>query len=267
VAAEALGPENVLGIAMPADSSPPDELENARDLADRLGIELCVIPLGEVSAAIVRGLDELLCRQPAPESAEPAEAHEARVRATLLWTAAARLGYVPLATGNKSELAIGATTLFGDMAGAFAPLKDCPKSMVYRLALVRNARGQVISDRILGRAPSVQVDRNHTLPGYNILDPIVERYLERGYAVEDLVEQGFDPAIVRGVLQLVDNAELKRRQAPPGPKISSRAFGQDLRMPITNEWRPFRADEAELLPPEAQPDAWPPAQPAGVGEG
>jgi len=120
---------------------------------------------------------------------------------------------------------------------------------------------------VIERTPTIKLDESTSLPSYGVLDPIVERYLERGYAVEDLVEAGFDPATVRGVLQLVDNAELKRRQAPPGPKISSRAFGQDLRMPITNAWRPFRADEAELIPPGTQTDAWPPAQHAGVGEG
>ena len=196
-----------------------------------------------------------------------ADALDTRARAAVLWTIYDQLGHLPLATGNKSELSIGSAALYGDMAGAFAPLKDCSKSLLYRLADLRNRRGRVIPQRVIERTPTIKLDESTSLPSYGVLDPIVERYLERGYAVEDLVEAGFDPATVRGVLQLVDNAELKRRQAPPGPKISSRAFGQDLRMPITNAWRPFRADEAELIPPGTQTDAWPPAQHAGVGEG
>jgi NAD+ synthase (glutamine-hydrolysing) len=264
VAAEAVGPENVLGVAMPSSTSPEEELEDARALATALGIELRVAPIDAVTQVVERVVSPALEARASPDIAD---ALEARARAAVLWTIFDQQGNLPLATGNKSELSIGLAALNGDMAGAFAPLKDCSKSLLYRLAQLRNARAPVIPQRVLDRTPTIKLDEATSLPSYAVLDPIVERYLERGYAVDDLVEAGFDPAIVRGVLQLVDNAELKRRQAPPGPKISSRAFGQDLRMPITNEWRPFRADEAEILPPEAQPDPWPPAQPAGVGDG
>jgi NAD+ synthase (glutamine-hydrolysing) len=235
---------------MPAPGSPDDELHDARDLAERLGIDFHVIPLEGVTASVERGLGRLLDEESMPDTAE---ALDARTRATLLWAVADRLGRVPLATGNKSELAIGAAALFGDMAGAFAPLKDCPKTLVYKLAHVRNARGPVIPERTLTRTPSAQRDEKHTLPPYDVLDPIVERYLERGQALEELEADGFDPAVVRGVLQLVDDAEFKRRQSPPGVKVTTRAFGQDLTMPITNAWRPFRADEAELIAPGAEP--------------
>jgi NAD+ synthase (glutamine-hydrolysing) len=254
VAADALGPENVLGIAMPA-SSPDAELEDARELARRLGIGFHVIPLDDVTASMERGLGRLLDEESLPGSRE---ALDARARAMLLLTVADRLGYLPLATGNKSELSIGSAALFGDMAGAFAPIKDVPKTLLYRLARLRNQRDPVIPVDIIERTPTVQDDDLHALPDYELLDPIVQRYLERGESLDQLVAAGFDPAIVRGVLQLVDDAEFKRRQTPPGVKITSRAFGQDLSMPIANSWRPFAADEAALIEPgaEAGPPPW-----------
>jgi NAD+ synthase (glutamine-hydrolysing) len=250
VVAEALGGENVLGIAMPAPDSPPAELEDAGELARLLGIDFHVIPIADVTAAVERGLGSLLERESAPGAAE---ALQARTRATMLWAVADRLGHIPLATGNKSELSIGSAALFGDMAGAFAPIKDVPKTLVYRLAELRNSRGEVIPQRILDRTPSAQGDDKIALPDYSVLDPIVQRYLERGQALDELVGLGFEPDIVRGVLQLVDDAEFKRRQTPPGVKITTRAFGSDLSMPITNSWRPFHAEEAELVAPDAEP--------------
>jgi NAD+ synthase (glutamine-hydrolysing) len=265
VAAEALGPENVLAVAMPSPRSPDYELEAARELAEALGIELQVIPLDRITASVEGQLVPILHGQP---RADTVDALDARTRAAILWTLFDQLGHLPLATGNKSELSIGSAALYGDMSGAFAPLKDCSKSLLYRMARLRNALGPVvIPERILERTPTIQLDEATSLPSYDVLDPIVERYIEHGYSVEDFEAAGFDPTIVRGVLQLVDDAELKRRQSPPGPKVSSRAFGQDLRMPITNAWRPFRADEEELLPPGSQVDPWPPAQPAEHTEG
>ena len=263
VAAEALGPENVLGVAMPSPHSPPEELEDARALAKALGVELRTIPIGAMTSALEGELAPVLAGQPRPETAD---ALASRLRAAVLWTLFDQLGHLPLATGNKSELSIGSAALYGDMAGAWAPLKDCSKSLLYRLARLRNAQGDpVIPERVLSRAPTLHAVEATALPSYEVLDPIVARYVEHGETVEDLVAAGFDPAVVRGVLQLVDDAELKRRQSPPGPKVSARAFGQDRRMPITNAWRPFRADEEELVPPGSQPDAWPPPQPATVG--
>jgi NAD+ synthase (glutamine-hydrolysing) len=250
VAADALGPENVLGIAMPAAESPAEELEDARELASRLAIDFHVLPLDDVTVAVHAGLGRLLEELSLPGSGE---ALDARTRATMLWAVADGLGHLPLATGNKSDLSIGSAALFGDMAGAFAPLKDCPKTLLYRLARIRNQRGGIIPERIIARTPSVQEHDKHALPPYEVLDPIVERYLERGQALEELVADGFDPAVVRGVLQLVDDAEFKRRQTPPGVKVTTHAFGQDLSMPITNSWRPYRADEAELIAPGAEP--------------
>jgi NAD+ synthase (glutamine-hydrolysing) len=261
--AEALGPENVLGVAMPAPDSPDEELEDAQELARRLGIGLHVIQIDGVTTAVEHALGRLLDEESVPGARE---ALEARTRATLLFAVADRLGHVPLATGNKSELSIGSAALFGDMAGAFAPLKDCPKTLVYRLARLRNARSDVIPVRILERPASVQEDDKHDLPEYEVLDPIVQRYLEGGETLADLVAAGFDEALVRGVLQLVDDAEYKRRQTPPGVKVTTRAFSQDMTVPITNAWRPFRDEEAELIAPgaEAGPPPWTEAAAAGV---
>ncbi len=255
VAAEALGPENVLGVAMPAPESPPEELELAQELARNLGIDFHVLGLGGVTASVERSLGRLLDEEPLPGARE---ALEARARATVLWAVADRLGHLPLATGNKSELSIGSAALGGDMSGAFAPLKDVPKTLLYQLARSRNERGHVIPDAIIERMPTVQEDDVHDLPDYEVLDPIVQRYLEGGESLDEMVADGFDPALVRGILQLVDDAEFKRRQTPPGVKVTARAFGQDLSLPLANAWRPFRADEAELVTPDAEagPPRW-----------
>jgi NAD+ synthase (glutamine-hydrolysing) len=239
VAADALGPENVIGVAMPTPDSPEDELRDAELLSIGLGIEFHVISLAGITAAARRGLDELLGGAP---DERPSEALAARTRAAILWTISDQLGHLSLATGNKTELAVGNAAVYGDMAGVFAPLKDCPKTLLYRLALLRNQRGPAIPQRIIDRPPTVRADTYGELPGYAVLDPIVERYLERGEALNDLVAGGFDAPLVRRVLQLVDDSEFQRRQMPPGVKITTRAFGQDLRMPITNAWRPYAAD-------------------------
>src|SRR5215208_7110330 len=178
VAADALGPENVLGVAMPSPDSPPEELELAQELARNLGIDFRVIGLGGVTASIERGLGRLLDEEALPGTRE---ALDARARATLIWAVADRLGHLPLATGNKSELSIGSAALGGDMSGAFAPLKDVPKTLLYRLARSRNEReDHVIPDAIIERASTVEEDEAHDLPPYEILDPIVQRYLEGG---------------------------------------------------------------------------------------
>jgi NAD+ synthase (glutamine-hydrolysing) len=240
VAADAVGPENVLGIAMPAPDTPAEELEDARELAATLGIRFEHIPLRRATSILA---DELEGRLAGELDERGAGALQARMRAAVLWAACDQLGALALATGNKSELSIGSAALHGDMAGAFAPLKDCRKTLLRQLAELRNERGPAIPQRILDRSPDNLPDDG---PPYADLDAIVERYVEQGQTVDDLIGAGFDPAIVRGVLQLVDDAELERRQMPPGVRISARAFGQDLRMPITHAWHPFQAEQAEL---------------------
>jgi NAD+ synthetase len=241
VAADALGPENVLGIAMPAPDTPREELEDARELAQTLGIRIEHIPLRRATAILS---DELEGRLPGELDERAAGALQARMRAAVLWAACDQLGALPLATGNKSELSIGSAALHGDMAGAFAPLKDCRKILLSQLARLRNEKSPAIPQRILDRTPDTLPDGG---PPYADLDAIVERYVEQGQTVDDLIGAGFDPAVVRGVLQLVDDAELERRQMPPGVRISARAFGQDLRMPITHAWHPFQAEQAEIV--------------------
>ena len=259
VAAEALGPENVIGVAMPATDSPPEELHDAELLAAGLGIEFHAIPIGDITAAVRGGLTKLLGGAP---DERPSEALAARTRAAIIWAISDQLGHLPLATGNKTELAVGNAAVYGDMAGVFAPLKDCPKTLLYRLARLRNESRPAIPQRILDRPPTVRADAYGELPGYAVLDPIVERYLERGDTLGDLMAAGFDAALVRRVLQLVDDSEFQRRQTPPGVKITSRAFGQDLRMPITNAWRPYAREheppaEVPLNPVRGDPPGAP----------
>ena len=243
VAADALGPGKVLGVAMPAREETGVELSDSRELARNLGLRFEVIPLPRALAALGGLLSPIL----GADGPGSAEALEARARAALLSALAHELGYLSLATGNKSELSIGSATLYGDLAGGFAPLKDCPKTLVYRLARHRNEVGPAIPERILERPPTAQASDRNVLPPYEVLDEVVERYVERGEGLEDIVAAGLDPEVARGVLQLVDDAELKRRQTPPGVKITAGAFGQDLRMPIANRWRPFEREEAELV--------------------
>jgi NAD+ synthase (glutamine-hydrolysing) len=147
-------------------------------------------------------------------------------------------GRIVLTTGNKSEMSVGYATLYGDMAGGFAPIKDVPKLLVYRLANYRNALGSVIPRRVLERAPSAELAPDQTdqdsLPPYEVLDPILERYIEQDRSIEQIVAEGFDAGVVSRVVRMVDRNEYKRRQAPPGIRISRRAFGRDRRYPITS---------------------------------
>lgn len=246
VAMDALGGDNVLGIAMPGPGSPREELEDARALADALGIRFAEIPLRAATPVIGAELEAVL---KAGVGQRTEGALEARMRAAIVWAICDELGHLPLATGNKSELSIGAASLHGDMAGAFAPLRDCPKTLLHRLARLRNERAPVIPARVLERTPTTPASAGVDGPPYDQLDAIVVRYVEKGEFAEDLIADGFDAATVHRVLQLVDDAELERRQTPPGVRITQRAFGQDLRMPITNAWRPFdSALDAELAP-------------------
>ncbi len=242
VAADALGPGRVLGLALPGPHSPEADSHDAQLLAAALGIRFECVPIADITARIEEGLAGLL---DPPVPLEANAALEARTRAAMLWAVSDQGGYLPLATGNKTELSVGSAAVHGDMAGAFAPLKDCPKTLLYRLARLRNNREPAIPQRILDRTPTAHAEEDGGgLPSYEALDPIVERYLEKGEAYEELVEAGFDPELVRFGLQTVDDAEFERRQTPPGVRITSRAFGQDLRMPITNAWRPYRAATA-----------------------
>ena len=239
IAADALGPEAVRALAMPSRYSSPESLEDASAVADGLGIRLDAIEIEEVFSSYLGALEAAL-RGSEPGIAE--ENLQARIRGNLLMAMSNRFGSLVLATGNKSEYAVGYATLYGDMAGGFAPIKDVPKTLVYDLVRWRNERDGPIPERVLTKPPSAELrpDQKDTdsLPPYDVLDPIVEAYVEDDRSPEDLVAGGADRDVVRRVVALIDRAEYKRRQAAPGIKITPKAFGRDRRMPITNRYRP-----------------------------
>jgi NAD+ synthase (glutamine-hydrolysing) len=230
----------VTGVAMPAEHSSPSSLGDARKLADNLGIELLVLPIAEPVEGFLSALKGPFA------GTEPGVAEEniqARARGTLLMSLSNKFGHLVLTTGNKSELAVGYCTLYGDMAGGFAVIRDLPKLLVYRLARWRNELGVVIPQSVLDKPPTAelrpgQLDTD-SLPPYEVLDPILDRYIEDDASAEEIVAAGFDPGTVEQVLRMVDVAEYKRRQAPPGPKVTGRAFGKDRRLPITNGFQGF----------------------------
>jgi len=238
IAADALGAQNVLTIALPSEHSTTHSLDDARDLAQRLGVKLLEIQIADIYRSFTKEADAIL------EHADEGLAEEnlqARIRGMVLMFISNRYGHLVLATGNKSEMACGYATLYGDMVGAFALLKDVYKTEVYELARRRNAVSEVIPDNILTKPPSAELrpDQKDTdsLPAYEILDPILQAYIERDEGVSDLVAAGIDAVLASEVITLVDRSEFKRRQAPPGPKVTTKAFGRDRRLPITNRWR------------------------------
>jgi NAD+ synthase (glutamine-hydrolysing) len=238
IAADAIGAENVLGIAMPSEFSSEHSIQDAKELSENLGIEMLQIPIGRVFHAYV---DTMRDAYGEAQSGLAEENLQARVRGNLLMATSNRYGHLVVATGNKSEMACGYSTLYGDMAGGFALLKDIFKTEVYELARMRNERSPVIPESILKKPPSAELRPNQkdsdSLPSYEVLDPILEAYIEEDAGVDEIVARGFDPEIVREVITMVDRAEYKRRQAAPGPKVTVKAFGRDRRLPITSGWR------------------------------
>jgi NAD+ synthase (glutamine-hydrolysing) len=240
IATDALGRHRVTGVAMPSEYSTEGSLGDARALAAGLGIELLTLPILEPFQGFLAALKEPFA------GTEPGVAEEniqARVRGTLLMALSNKFGHLVLTTGNKSELAVGYCTLYGDMAGGFSVIRDVPKTLVYALARWRNELGVVIPQSVLDKPPSAelrpgQLDTD-SLPPYEVLDPILERYIEDDASVEEIIAQGFDRDTVERVVRLVDGAEYKRRQAPPGPKVTGRSFGKDRRLPITNRFHGF----------------------------
>jgi len=237
VAVDALGPENVLAVAMPAPGEGDEELRAARHLAAALGIELAERPLGSVAPYLEGAADQV---GDAPEG-DALEELRARARAAVLRTMGEAMGAMVLATGNKSELSVGAGVLGGDMTGDFSPLRDCPKTLLYDLVRWRNHSEDEddLPEDLLDRPPSVRLREDLSLPSYRVLDQIVEHFMEAGEGVEELVAAGFDRRTVEDVLRLVIEGERKRRLVSPGVKITARAWGKDLHMPVTNGWRPY----------------------------
>jgi NAD+ synthase (glutamine-hydrolysing) len=233
LAVEALGPANVLGIAMPSPFSSPQSLEDARAVADALGVRVDVIPIAGLMAAYDAAL------APAFEGRErdvTEENIQARIRGHLLMAISNKFGHLVLSTGNKSELAVGYCTLYGDMSGGLALISDVPKTSVYRLAELYNRALRVIPRRVIERAPSAELRADQkdsdTLPPYEVLDPILDLYLEDGAPVDEIVARGFDRATVEWVVRAIRINEYKRRQAAPGIKVTSKAFGVGRRFPI-----------------------------------
>lgn len=237
IAVDALGAASVLGVFMPSPYTSQESEEDARKLAKSLGIELRVIPITSTVEAYRRSLAPSFGQRPADMTEENLQA---RARGNLLMAVSNKFGHLVLTTGNKSELSVGYSTLYGDMAGGFSVIKDVSKSRVYELARFRNARGPspVIPQRTLDRPPSAELKPDQkdedTLPPYRVLDPILQAYVEEDRSLEEIVEAGFDRATVARVMRMVDRSEFKRRQAPIGVKITCRALGKDRRMPITN---------------------------------
>jgi NAD+ synthase (glutamine-hydrolysing) len=239
IAVDALGADNVLGVFMPSPYTSRESRDDSQELARRLGIELKTLPITPPFKSYLQTLKPVFAETNVGTTEENLQA---RIRGNLLMALSNKFGHLVLTTGNKSEMSVGYATLYGDMAGGFAVIKDVPKTMVYELARRRNGVGNaVIPKRILDRAPTAEL-RPHqkdedSLPPYPVLDPILKAYVEDDRSVEEMVEMGFDRKTVLRAVGLVDRSEYKRRQAPVGIKITHRGLGKDRRMPITNKYR------------------------------
>ena len=240
IAVDALGAENILGISMPSGYSSEGSKTDAQELAENLGLEYMTIPIEETF------LTSLKMLAPAFGDSDPGLAGEnlqARIRGNILMSISNKFGAIVLTTGNKSEMATGYCTLYGDMAGGFAVLKDVLKTLVFELSVYRNTLGEklVIPQSIIEKPPSAELRPNQkdtdSLPPYEILDPILKAYVEDDRSYDEILAMGFDRQTVERVMRMVDLSEYKRRQAPPGVKITPRAFGRDRRLPITNKYR------------------------------
>jgi NAD+ synthetase len=246
LAAEALGADHVVGVAMPSRYSSPPSLEDAEALARNLGVRFLVIPIEQPHRAMETALAEAF-KNAKPDVTE--ENVQARIRGHLLMALSNKFGWLVLSTGNKSELACGYCTLYGDMAGGLAVISDVPKTLIYELARQINtdADRSPIPDRVLEKPPSAELRPNQTdqdsLPPYDVLDAILDFYVRQERSRDEIVEAGFDAEIVQKVIRLVDRNEYKRRQAAPGLKVTSRAFGVGRRMPIAQRYEANNSEE------------------------
>jgi NAD+ synthase (glutamine-hydrolysing) len=233
LAVEALGKENVLGITMPSPYSSVGSVEDSRRLAQNLGIQFLVIPITTVFSSYLETLEGHFAGMPADVTEENIQA---RIRGNILMAFSNKYGYLVLSTGNKSELAVGYCTLYGDMSGGLSVISDVPKMMVYELARYINREREIIPGAILEKPPSAELRPNQkdedSLPPYPILDPILHLYIEEKRSAEEIIAEGFDPDMVERVIRMVNRNEYKRRQAAPGLKVTTKAFGMGRRMPI-----------------------------------
>tara|TARA_R110002096_G_scaffold116164_2_gene251726 strand:- start:24984 stop:26621 length:1638 start_codon:yes stop_codon:yes gene_type:complete len=238
IACDAIGADKVRAVMMPFRYTSTMSQEDAAKQASLLGIRYDVIPIEPIYSATVAQLQPVLGERE-PDATE--ENIQARCRGLLLMAISNKTGRMLLTTGNKSEMAVGYATLYGDMAGGFAPIKDCSKTLVYRLARYRNTLGGVIPERVITREPSAELRPDQkdsdSLPDYDVLDPILEAFIVDDLSVAEIMERGYDRDTVTRILEMVKRNEYKRRQAPPGIRISGRAFGRDWRYPITSGYR------------------------------
>ncbi len=273
VAVDALGPEHVHGVTMPSRYSSEGSVADAARLAENLGVHLDTLPIEDAHHALAGTLAPLTDGDPAGLTDENLQS---RIRGVLLMALSNARGWIVLTTGNKSEMATGYSTLYGDSAGGFAVIKDVAKTLVYELCRYRNRRAgfDLIPEPVLTKAPSAELRPDQrddeSLPPYSVLDPVVAGYVEGDRSPDDLMVEGFDPEAVARVVALVDRAEYKRRQMPPGVRISRKAFGKDRRMPITNHYRPGAGaasgrEAAGVRPPEG--GASPVASSGGTTDG
>jgi NAD+ synthase (glutamine-hydrolysing) len=242
VAVDALGKKAVVGVAMPSQYSSKESLEDAKILAKNLGIQIITIPITETFQAYLKTL------APAFKGLKPNVTEEniqARIRGNILMALSNKFGWLVLTTGNKSEMSVGYCTLYGDMAGGFAVLKDVPKTLVYELSKYKNKKEgkAIIPQNVFSKPPSAELRPNQkdedSLPPYPVLDPILEAYVEEDKGLEEIRKMGFSEGMIKEVINLVDRNEYKRRQSPPGVKITHRALGKDRRLPVTNKYRNF----------------------------
>lgn len=240
LAVDALGPERVTGISMPSEYSSEGTRTDAEQLAQNLSINFHILPIQSFFEGYLNELSSLWPGRPADTTEENLQA---RIRGTIIMALSNKFGWLVLTTGNKSELATGYCTLYGDMAGGFAVIKDVPKTLVFTLAQWRNQQGAhpIIPPSTIERPPSAELRSDQkdsdSLPPYDLLDAVIERYVERDMGIDAIVTEGYDPGMVAQIARLIDVNEYKRRQAPPGIKITPKAFGRDRRMPITNRYR------------------------------
>jgi len=240
IAVDALGAENVIGVAMPSRYSSAGSKTDAQVLAQNLGIEFLTIPIEEAFQSYLNMLSRPFY---GTEFGVAEENLQARIRGNILMALSNKFGWLVLTTGNKSETACGYSTLYGDMAGGFAVIKDVPKTLVYQLSRYRNslAGREIIPQSVIDKEPSAELRPDQrdsdTLPPYEMLDPILEAYVEEDKSLEQIISMGFPAAVVKRIISMVDRNEYKRRQGAPGIKITHRAFGKDRRLPITNLYR------------------------------
>ncbi|MEY2477610.1 MAG: hypothetical protein QOG87_2925 [Actinomycetota bacterium] len=247
IAVDALGAEHVHGVSMPSRYSSEGSRSDAQRLAEALGIDYRTIAIEPAHGAFLQMLAESFAARGEDLTEENLQS---RIRGVVLMALSNKFNWMVLTTGNKSEMAVGYSTLYGDTAGGFAVIKDVPKTLVYRLCRMRNARAasvangeqsEIIPEEVLTKPPSAELRPDQrddqSLPAYEVLDPILEAYVEGDLTAGELVDAGFDPDVVRLVVSLVDRAEYKRRQSPPGVRVTPKAFGKDRRVPITNRYR------------------------------